>query len=326
MTMLSAWLLLPLLVALEWGYIGLARRLRLVDRPNARSSHAEPTVRGGGLIIVLAAMAAGLTDRQPSPWFMGGLGLVALISFVDDILPVPNRYRLAVQLLAVVALLVQLGLVPIAGWVLLPVLLVGVGTLNACNFMDGINGITALYSLVTLSTLWWLGRHDSYTSGLLPATLMGVLAFSLFNVRRKALCFAGDVGSVSVGFIILYPLGQLILREGSLLPLLLLAVYGVDSVLTILHRLWLGQNIFQAHRMHLFQWLVHRQGWSHLRVSGLYALVQGVVNGAVYWGFREPASTQTWLAFGLLAALAVTYCLTKKRLAGSPADALVSVG
>ena len=307
MTMLSAWLLLPLLVALEWGYIGLARRLRLVDRPNARSSHAEPTVRGGGLIIVLAAMAAGLTDRQPSPWFMGGLGLVALISFVDDILPVPNRYRLAVQLLAVVALLVQLGLVPIAGWVLLPVLLVGVGTLNACNFMDGINGITALYRL-------------------LPATLMGVLAFSLFNVRRKALCFAGDVGSVSVGFIILYPLGQLILREGSLLPLLLLAVYGVDSVLTILHRLWLGQNIFQAHRMHLFQWLVHRQGWSHLRVSGLYALVQGVVNGAVYWGFREPASTQTWLAFGLLAALAVTYCLTKKRLAGSPADALVSVG
>jgi UDP-N-acetylmuramyl pentapeptide phosphotransferase/UDP-N-acetylglucosamine-1-phosphate transferase len=181
--------------------------------------------------------------------------------------------------------------------------------------MDGINGMTAWYSLVCVGTLWFWQRelHMSTTDSFLPFTFIGLLVFSYANARRRAVCFAGDVGSVSIGFIILLPLIQIIISTQTYLPILLLAVYGVDSSLTILHRLYRRQNVFQAHRQHLFQLLVHKLNWPHLRVSALYALVQLAVNGLVIHTIDWPVCSQWMFASGVLAALTTLYVIGRQQ-------------
>lgn len=189
--------------------------------------------------------------------------------------------------------------------------------------MDGINGMTAFYSLVTVGTLWyWQTQLPGGADYLFPCVFIALLIFSYVNARRQAICFAGDVGSISMGFIVLYGLVDSINRSHTYLPILFLAVYGVDSVLTIMHRLYLRQNIFQAHRMHLFQLLVHQFGWPHLRVSALYALLQSGINGLVLMTMNWSPMSQlilTGLVLGNLIAAYVTASIqidktTKKRV------------
>jgi UDP-GlcNAc:undecaprenyl-phosphate GlcNAc-1-phosphate transferase len=198
-------------------------------------------------------------------------------------------------------------------WLVMAWLVVSVGILNAYNFMDGINGMTAWYSLVTVGTLgvWHWQQQPAGEEPFLWFAFMALLVFSVANARQRALCFAGDVGSVSMAFIILLPLSQLITQTHSYLPVLLLAVYGIDTVLTIAQRLFQRQNIFRAHRQHLYQLLVHRLRWPHLRVSALYALTQLVINGLVVQAVDWSAAAQGWLAGGILAALASMYTALK---------------
>lgn len=303
------------LVGTQVLYLRVARRLNIVDKPNERSSHTNlTTIRGGGVLFYVAALGAAIIGGFEQPYFCAGLTLVAFVSFLDDLYALPNRYRLGVQFVAVGLLLMQTGVVPSAGWVVAGTLIIGVGILNAYNFMDGINGMTAFYSIVTVGTLWFgLAEQPAFFT-LYACAFIALLIFTYYNARRRAVCFAGDVGSVSVAFIILCGLGQLILSRQTYLPVLFLVIYGVDSVLTILHRLSLRQNIFQAHRLHLFQVLVHRAGWPHLRVSALYALVQLGINGVVV-----NALAWSWVAQGALAGLVlgglmVVYVLVKRRL------------
>ena len=148
---------------------------------------------------------------------------------------------------------------------------------------------------------------DSPAYGLYPPVLIALVIFSYFNARRKAICFAGDVGSISVGFIIFYGMVTSITHYHTYLPLLLLAVYGVDSGLTIVYRLQQRQNIFQAHQLHLYQWLVRERGWSHLRVATLYALIQTGINGLVIWSIDRPAPYHFMLAGFVLGGLVVGY-------------------
>lgn len=308
------------LVGAELLYLRIARHFSIVDKPNERSSHTGLTIRGGGVLFWIAGLLAFCYTGFACPLVFLGLTLVAVVSFLDDLKPLPNRYRMSVQFMGVGLLAWQTGVFPDEVWMVGVALVVGVGILNAYNFMDGINGITALYSLVAVGTLWyWEGQQPSLLpngliSTLLPATFVALLIFGYFNVRRRAICFAGDVGSVTVAFIILYALLLLIRQQQSYLPLLLLAVYGVDSVLTIGHRLYLGQNIFQAHRLHLFQLLVHKAHWSHLRVSALYALLQLGINGFVLLATSWSLPDQFMLAGLVLGGLAVAYVLLKWRL------------
>lgn len=306
-----------LLVGVQTGYLRLARHLGIVDRPNERSSHTDPTtIRSGGVLFFVAELGAFVYRSFANPYFFAGLTIVAVVSFLDDLSPVSRRYRLGAQIVGVALLLYETGWVTDEIWIVAGLLVVGVGILNAYNFMDGINGMTAWYSLVCVGTLWcWqeqlrLPLADVY----LPVAFIALLIFSGVNARRRAVCFAGDVGSVSMAFIILLPLIQLIISTRTYLPVLLLAVYGVDSVLTILHRLYHRQNIFRAHRQHLFQFVVHRLNWPHLRVSALYALVQGVINLLVMNGVRWDSRFQWILAGGVLATLTTLYIMVKRRL------------
>ena len=305
-----------LLFGSELLYLQLARHFHLFDVPNERSLHQDTTtVRGGGIVVYLAVLTIVLTGSFDQPYFFGGLTAVVLISFLDDLYSVPIPYRLFVQALGVGLLLVQTGTYPTAWWVFPGLLILGICILNTGNFMDGINGMTAFYSLVTVGTLWYLQNVTaSGSSALYPSVFMALLVFGFFNARPKAICFAGDVGSIGIAFILLYSLLTLINQYHTYLPLLLLAVYGTDSLLTIIHRANQQQLIFRAHRQHLFQLLVSKRGWSHLRVSCLYALVQAGINGLVIWAIDWPATQQFLLAGFILIPLLVLYITLKRPL------------
>ncbi|MGA0560270.1 UDP-GlcNAc--UDP-phosphate GlcNAc-1-phosphate transferase [Larkinella sp. VNQ87] len=316
-----------LLFAAERMYLWVATRFNIVDRPNHRSSHTRLTVRGGGVIFWLAALLAFLVTDLATPYFFAGLTAVALISFLDDVNSISNRVRLLVQLVGMALLMGQAGFWP--EWWMVFALIVGCGVLNAYNFMDGINGITAFYSFVTVTTLSIINQGFTFfVAPVLPGfVLLSLVVFSFFNARRSALCFAGDVGSVSMAFIIIFLLGILMRKTGLLTYGLLLTVYGIDSVMTILYRLWRGENIFQPHKLHLFQLLVHRLRWPHLRVAGLYAFAQALINVLVIGLAQQNVSTQWIGGAGLVAVLTLFYWLIKKALlkTESPAPVVAPV-
>ncbi|MBC3786090.1 hypothetical protein [Spirosoma utsteinense] len=298
------------LVVAQAGYLRLARWFGIIDRPNARSAHNDlTTIRGAGILFFLAGAGGFFYTGFAYPYFFAGLTLVATVSFLDDLRPLSRRYRLAAQAVGIALLLYETGLTSNGVWVLIGLVLVGVGVLNAWNFMDGINGMTAWYGMVTVGTLWsWQEQLGSPMAGSgLPFVFIALLIFSTVNARRQAICFAGDVGSISLAFAVLFSLVQVISLTQTYLPMLLVAVYGVDTGMTLLYRLCKRQNVFQAHRLHLFQLLVHKRNWPHLRVSGVYALCQLVINGlvviAVTWGLQA----QGILAGSVLALLAGLY-------------------
>ena len=308
-------LIVILLVGVQVGYLGLARHFGIVDRPTDRSSHTGlTTIRGGGVLFFVAELAAFFYSGFAYPYFFAGLTLVATVSFMDDLRSLPKRCRLTAQFTGMALLLYQTSMVAGEIWVVAGLLIVGVGILNAYNFMDGINGMTDWHSLVSVGMLWFWQRQLQLpiADRFLPFAFIALLIFSYVNARRQAVCFAGDVGSMSIAFVILFPLLQIIINTRTYVPVLLLAVYGVDSVLTILHRLYQRQNIFRAHRLHLFQLLVHQLNWPHLRVSALYALVQLVINVLVINVVGWPVQYQWGLAGGVLAVLTIVYVVVKK--------------
>ena len=210
-------------------YLKIARQVGLIDVPNHRSSHLNSTVRGGGVIFPIAFLLSYFTSTNHFTLLLIAVLMLLTISLLDDKYSLPSRLRFIVQFIASVFLILQLEL-PLIHWAFPIVLFVLVGGVNAFNFMDGINGITALYSIVTLSSLWVVNTQVSFIDAnyiLFP--LMSVLAFSLFNVRKRALCFAGDVGSISIAAIILFLLFKLVIHTQDYFYLLILLVYALDS-------------------------------------------------------------------------------------------------
>lgn len=308
------WLLLFILVLLagiELFYFRIADRFNIIDKPNERSSHKRITLRGGGVIFLFGMWLYAAFYGFRYPWFLAGLTLIAAISFADDVRSVPNRIRIAVHFAAMLLMFYQLGLVS-AGqwWYLLPAWIVCTGIINAYNFMDGINGITGGYSLSVLLPLVVVNAREAFIDPqLIWVAVLSVLVFCWFNFRPKARCFAGDVGAVSIAFILLFMLGALILRTGNLWYLVFLVVYGVDSVLTICHRLLLRENIFEAHRKHVYQLMANELKIPHVVVSAIYALLQVVISfGAIY------LSVNGWVYFGaVIVLLSTAYVMFKMK-------------
>ncbi len=295
MTLLAIFIALFLV---ELLYFRIADRLNIVDKPNERSSHCRVTLRGGGIVFPIAALTALGLGGFAYPLFAAGLILVSVVSFLDDIKPLPNKIRIAVHFLSGFILLAQLGVVQQYPLFVPLLLVVCAGIINAFNFMDGINGITGAYCTVILAALVYVNRAIvPFTDPNLPViVLLSLLVFNYFNFRFKAVCFAGDVGSVSIAFIILFFLGQLILKTNNPAWIGMLSVYGVDSVLTILHRLRLRENIFRPHRKHLYQLLANELKVPHLLVSTSYAFMQAVVIvGLVLCGRVGDFAVWLWL-------------------------------
>lgn len=287
-------LAIPILFVIELIYFKIALRYNIADIPNQRSSHKSVTLRGGGIIFYLSAIyyliATTLSAPLPYPWFMLGLTLIAVVSFIDDIAPLTSKLRLLFHFAAMLLMLYQLGLISNIHpwWYIVIALIVCTGVINAYNFMDGINGITGAYSLLTLGTLAYINQYQIafIDPNLIYITMAGVFVFNLFNFRKKAKCFAGDVGSVSIAFIILFILGSLIITSQNFSYLLILGVYGVDTVLTIMHRIKLRENILDAHRKHAYQLMANELKIPHLTVSTIYTILQAAITAGLIYLFN----------------------------------------
>lgn len=273
-------IILCILFVLIAIYFRIAVCFNIVDQPNIRSSHSVVTIRGGGIIFPFAVLLYIAFFHKIQFFLLAGVLAISLISFLDDIFSLPNKIRITVHLLSVTAMLYSVHAFyswPL--WLFPIVYILIIGAINAYNFMDGINGITGLYSLIILLSLLLVNEKSSFTDpSFIGVAILGCLVFLFFNFRQKAKCFAGDVGSISIAFWISSLLLMLILKTGELKYLLFMSVYGVDAILTIIHRLILHQNIFHAHRLHLYQIMANERGMPHLLVSILYAFVQLVVN------------------------------------------------
>ena len=272
-------IILVLLFLAELFYFKLADKCNIIDKPNERSSHTKVTLRGGGIIFYFGALAYFLTNHWEYPWFMVALTLITFISFVDDIRSTSQGLRLVFHFSAMALMFYQWGLFSLSWWWIIVALIICTGIINAYNFMDGINGITGGYSLVVLVALAYINAEITafIEPALINTVLCSVLVFCFFNFRKKAKCFAGDVGSVSIAFILLFLIGKLILTTGDFSWIILLSVYGVDSVLTIIHRLMLHENIGLPHRKHMYQLMANELKIPHVVVALIYMVAQAVI-------------------------------------------------
>ena len=272
-------MVLVLLFVAELFYFKIADKCNIIDKPNERSSHTRVTLRGGGIIFYFGALACFLTSGFEYPLFILALTLVTFISFVDDIKSTRQVTRLLFHFSAMGLMFCQWGLFSLPWWWIVIALIICTGIINAYNFMDGINGITGGYSLVVLTALAIINAEIiPFVEGdFIYTVICSVVVFCFFNFRKRAKCFAGDVGSVSIAFILLFLLGKLIIQTGDFSWIVLLSVYGVDSVLTIIHRLMLHENIGLPHRKHLYQLMANELKIPHVVVSSVYMAVQATI-------------------------------------------------
>lgn len=283
---MNVWLLYliiaAILVVAELAYFKIADHFNIIDKPNLRSSHTKIVLRGGGIIFLIGAWVWSAFFGFRYPWFLVAATLAAGVSFIDDIHSLPDSVRLLVQFVAMGLMFYQLDMIHAnLWWAVILALIVCVGATNIYNFMDGINGITAGYSLAVLIPLLLRNCSGGFVeNSLIVVTILSVLVFSYFNFRpkNKAKCFAGDVGSVGIAFILLFMIGCLIMKTGDITWLIFLLVYGVDGCCTIVHRIMLHEHLGEAHRKHAYQLMANELGMSHVTVSLIYMAIQLVIS------------------------------------------------
>ena len=303
------------LFVLELLYFKIADKFNIIDKPNERSSHTQITLRGGGIIFYFGALLFFIVSGFQYPYFILGLTLMALISFLDDIFTLSNKIRLLIHLVSVILMFMQIGLFSYSWFIPLIALVLTIGIINAYNFMDGINGITACYSLVVLILLAIVNQRINFIDkNLIYYSIIATLVFGFFNFRQRAKCFAGDVGSVSIAFIIVFLLCQLIMKTGNIIYLLFLTVYGLDAIWTIIRRLIKRENIFKAHRSHLYQYLANENKTDKLIVSAIYGLIQLFIGGIVIWATTLSLNNQFLLSGGIIISGSIIYLGIKQNL------------
>ena len=310
-------IIFALLLVCELIYFRIADKCNIIDKPNERSSHSTVVLRGGGIIFLIGVWVWSAFFGFPYPWFLGAVTLAAGISFVDDIRSLPDSVRLVVQFVAMGMMFYQLDMLHLdMWWVVILALIVCVGASNVINFMDGINGITAGYSLAVLIPVLLMNQRLGFMEdSFLVVVILSVLVFCVFNFRErgKAKCFAGDVGSVGIAFIMLFAIGQLVMKTGDVTWLIFLLVYGVDGCLTIVHRILLHENLGQAHRKHAYQLMANELKMSHVKVSLLYMVLQLAVSLGFIYVCPDAVGAHWMYLLGAVAVLAVAYVLFKKK-------------
>lgn len=316
-TYITYGIIFVILLALELVYFKIADKCNIIDKPNERSSHSSIVLRGGGIIFLIGAWIWCTFFGFQYPWFLAGLALIAGVSFVDDIHSLPDSVRLVVQFAAAAMAFYQLGILHWSmWWIILLALIVYVGATNVINFMDGINGITGGYSLAVLVPLLLMNKKIHFMeSSFLIVIILSVLVFCLFNFRPKnrAKCFAGDVGSIGIAFILLFSIGKLVMQTGDITWLSFLVVYGVDGCLTICHRIMLHENLGEAHRKHAYQLMANELNMSHPVVSLIYMALQLAVSLIMVYVLPDQAVVH-WVYLGIvIVLLAVAYLLFMKK-------------
>ena len=271
------------LLAFELLYFWVAKRLHIVDRPNERSSHHRVALLGAGILFYFAILFYSCTHGFPYPRFLIGATLLAVVCYADDLRPLPSWLRMLVQVVAVVVMMYS-SLPTLQIWQTLLTVIVFVAILNVYNFMDGINGMLAAYSLVVVGTFGYIFFfiQPFIDIELIATFVIALLIFAFFNFRTNARCFSGDVGSIVMGLTVVF----LLTRYDAAIPdngenvsyLCFIIVFLADGLLTVAKRFLNGKNIFEAHREHMYETLVNNLHVPHLRVATSYALLQLVIN------------------------------------------------
>jgi UDP-N-acetylmuramyl pentapeptide phosphotransferase/UDP-N-acetylglucosamine-1-phosphate transferase len=303
-------IIFTILTVISYAYLKVATKYKITDTPNKRSSHTKITIRGGGIIFPIALGFFFFLNDYQYPYLFIGVSLIALLSFIDDLKPLPPGLRLPFQFIAAVLVFIELG--DIFPWLAMGLLLiVAVGFINAFNFMDGINGITGFYTLAVLGFLSYFNSfiEEFVHPDLLFFILMSVVVFGFYNFRKKALFFAGDVGSISLAVIFLFVVLKFYYHFTAPVAILLVSVYGVDTVMTIMRRIFMKEKITEAHRHHLYQLFVDSKRHSHIAISMYYFMVQLIMCAVVYYTFELPVIKQLLVSVSSLIILAAIYLL-----------------
>jgi UDP-GlcNAc:undecaprenyl-phosphate GlcNAc-1-phosphate transferase len=314
-------------------YYQFAKKFNIYDHPVGRSSHINRTITGFGIFVLFALLVYSIKYPYTLPsFFIIGLIMIATISFIDDIVFIKHFVRLIFQIFALTLMAIDLPFNQIAIDkipLIIAAVIFGIGVLNAFNFMDGINGMLGLNSLVILSSFLWLNNHSTDENGnpinfitneFLYTLIIGVVIFLVLNFRRKALVFAGDVGSISMAFIIFYLMLNLIFKTENFAYLLLFVVIGIDAGLTVIFKLLLRENIFVPHRDFLFKKLVHVGKHRHIKVSFFYAALQALISTIIIaFPLQNKLPAQLSILFIFIVVLCSVYIfirnqLTKKRV------------
>ena len=308
-------IILLILLLLELLYFCIADRFNIIDKPNERSSHQRIVLRGGGIIFTIALWIWSIVYGFDYPWLLAGVTLAAGVSFVDDVHSLPDSLRLIVQFSAMFLIFQEIGLLHWELWaVVLLALIVCVGATNIYNFMDGINGITGGYSMAVLIPLFLLNKKYGFVEdSLLVVIGLSLLVFCFFNFRKKAKCFAGDVGSIGIALMLLFCIGKLSMQTQDITWLLLMLIYGVDGCMTIMHRIMLHEHLGEAHRKHAYQLMANELKMKHVTVSIIYMVIQLVVSLVAIYVIPDTQLVHWIYLLLVLVALSLAYIVFMKK-------------
>lgn len=292
-------------------YYKVADRFNIIDKPNQRSSHTQPTIRGGGILFFFALMTFFIFNGYPYPYFFVGLFLLAIVSFLDDLYTLSSNIRFPIQLIAMLFLLYQVEFPFLPVWFFITVLFIGLASLNIFNFMDGVNGITGLYALSSILGLFMINQQEQiFNNDLFIYMTFAIIIFGFYNFRKKALMFAGDIGSITIGFFIIFIVAKMLVVLNASLLVLAFGVYGIDSGGTMIYRkFFTNEKWTEPHRHHIYQKLVDRKGWSHLKVSLYYAIIQLLFGLLLFYTYHLPEKTQWLLAIPITLIVFLIYVL-----------------
>ena len=315
-------------------YFPFAEKKGMLAGVNHRSSHTKPVITGAGFIFYISYVfyiISFVFSTWDAPWpLFIGISILAIVSFIDDLKDLWFFIRLVVQILAVILMLYQIyiefSMEPFAmnASLLMILAIVGlifsVGFVNLYNFMDGLNGMMVG---ITISALAIFALIDFFVVDfvddlLLVYTAIPTLIFAFFNARRQAICFAGDVGAIVLGFVMVYMLVSLLMQTANVVYIFIFASIYLEAGMTVMQRLLAGQNIFKPHRIHLFQLLCNEHKHHHVKISAFYALNQ-LVFGAIivtmnYYELNDLVQNLT--VIGLFTVETILYFIYKRKLMG----------
>lgn len=259
-------------------YIKVARQFGWKVLSGTRDHQNLPVVSGAGFIFPLSVFLMFLISEELAfePWMIGLLCLTFL-SWLDDFRNLSALWRLIIHIICIGTWMIGYN-IPDITWLWIGIILIGgAGWMNAFNFMDGINGMMVMMSLVSLGTFYFTLESASMHV-FIVSQIVAVLILAYFNVRQKAIAFAGDVGSISMGFFLGYLMWQLIYTTGKWEYILFFLVFAIDAGITIFLRLLKKENILQAHEQHLYQIIIKCYPEKSLMISMMYALYQLLIN------------------------------------------------
>jgi UDP-GlcNAc:undecaprenyl-phosphate/decaprenyl-phosphate GlcNAc-1-phosphate transferase len=292
-----------LLFFLELLYIKIAKFFKIIDIPNVRSSHIESTIRGGGIIIWISC-------------FIIAISILGVISFWDDIKTISSKYRLSVQLISLLILLYEVYPMPYSFLSIPFIIVISLGIVNGFNFMDGINGITVSYSLISIFSFAFLEKYMFHYIDInfIIFIFLSLIVFGFFNFRTKAKVFAGDVGSVSIAFIFVFLQLLIYKKTENIVFLFMFIVYGIDIIYTLLLRIKNKENILKAHRTHLFQLLKNEKKIDPLLISIVYALLQLIFNIGLFYVWNSSTLNQLIYLFFSISIYVSIYIAVRKDI------------